>query len=312
MQAIARYVMRGRLQAVLVTAVTALLSLLLPPLNYISSAVVGLVTLRKGWSEGLIVIAGAGVATAVFAVLTPVDPYHADLVAAAIWVPVWVLAIVLRYTVSLSATVGSAGIIGAVVVIGTYLVLDDPAQSWRNIMGRIVALAKQQDEPVVANSLGQMLEHAAPHLTGMLIGALVLGLTLSLFLARWWQALLFNPGGFSREFRKLRLSRNFALLTVVALAVSMVAPQWPAEVAANVLIVLVVVYLMHGMGLVHGIVAAKGLHVGWLIAVYVATFILPQSTLLLAAGAFADSWLDIRKRIKKPASDQGGQSDQED
>ena len=54
------------MQAMLVAAVAALLSLLLPPLNYISSAVVGLVTLRRGWREGLIIIAGAGVATAAF------------------------------------------------------------------------------------------------------------------------------------------------------------------------------------------------------------------------------------------------------
>ena len=309
MQAIARYVMRGRLQAMLVAAVAALLSLLLPPLNYISSAVIGLVTLRKGWREGLIVIAGAGVATAVFAVLTPLDPWHADLAAAAIWVPVWGLALVLRYTVSLSVTVGSAGIIGAVIVIGTYLTLGDPAQAWRDVLGRIVELAKQQNEPAVADSLGQILLHAAPHMTGMLIAALVLGLTLSLFLARWWQALLFNPGGFAREFRGLRLGRNFALLSLGALVASMVTSGWVAEVTANVLIVLVAIYLVHGMALIHGIVAAKGLRAGWLIAVYVVTFILPQSTLLVAAAAFADSWMDIRARIKKSAN--GGQSDHE-
>jgi Predicted membrane protein (DUF2232) len=307
MQAIARFIMRGRMQAILVTAVTALLSLLLPPLNYISSAVVGMVTLRKGWSEGLIVIAGAGVATAVFAGLTPLDPLHADLVAAAIWLPAWMLALVLRYTVSLSFTVGAAGIIGALVVIGTYLTLEDPAQSWREVLGRIVALAKQQNEPAIADNLGQILMNTAPHMTGMLVAALALGLTLSLFLARWWQALLFNPGGFAREFRGLRLGHGFAVLTVAALAVTMVASGWPAEVAANVLIVLVAVYLVHGFGLVHGIIAAKGMRVGWLIGVYVVTFVVPQSTLLLAAGAFADSWMDIRSRIKK--SDKNGRSD---
>jgi len=301
--------MRGRLQAMLVAAVAALLSLLIPPLNYISSAVIGLVTLRRGWREGLIVIAGAGVATATFAVLTPLDPLHADLVAAAIWVPVWGLALILRYTVSLSVTVGSAGIIGALIVAGTYLSLGDPAQAWRDVLGHIVKLAKQQNEPEVADSLGQLLLNAAPHMTGMLIAALVLGLTLSLFLARWWQASLYNPGGFSREFRGLRLGRNFALLSLAALVASMATSGWLAEVASNVLIVLVVVYLVHGMGLIHGIVAAKGLRAGWLIAVYVVTFILPQSTLLVAAAAFADSWTDIRTRIKK--SDQGGRPDHE-
>jgi len=301
--------MRGRLQAMLVAAVAALLSLLIPPLNYISSAVIGLVTLRRGWREGLIVIAGAGVATATFAVLTPLDPLHADLVAAAIWVPVWGLALILRYTVSLSVTVGSAGIIGALIVAGTYLSLGDPAQAWRDVLGHIVKLAKQQNEPEVADSLGQLLLNAAPHMTGMLIAALVLGLTLSLFLARWWQASLYNPGGFSREFRGLRLGRNFALLSLAALVASMATSGWLAEVASNVLIVLVVVYLVHGMGLIHGIVAAKGLRAGWLIAVYVVTFILPQSTLLVAAAAFADSWTDIRARIKKLG--QGGRPDHE-
>lgn len=297
------------MQAMLVAAVAALLSLLIPPLNYISSAVIGLVTLRRGWREGLIVIAGAGVATATFAVLTPLDPLHADLVAAAIWVPVWGLALILRYTVSLSVTVGSAGIIGALIVAGTYLSLGDPAQAWRDVLGHIVKLAKQQNEPEVADSLGQLLLNAAPHMTGMLIAALVLGLTLSLFLARWWQASLYNPGGFSREFRGLRLGRNFALLSLAALVASMATSGWLAEVASNVLIVLVVVYLVHGMGLIHGIVAAKGLRAGWLIAVYVVTFILPQSTLLVAAAAFADSWTDIRARIKKLG--QGGRPDHE-
>ena len=309
MQAIARYIMRGRMQAILVTAVAALLSLLLPPLNYISSAVVGMVTLRKGWSEGLIVIVGAGVAMALFAGLTPMDPLHADVIAAAIWIPVWILALILRYTVSLSATVGSAGIIGALITFGVYVGLDDPAQAWRDMLGRLVTLAKEQNEPAVADSLGQMLMNAAPHMTGMLIAALVLGLMLSLFLARWWQALLYNPGGFGHEFHGLRLGRHFALLTAGVLAVSMMGTGWLGEVAANVLIVLVTLYLVHGMGLVHGIVAAKGLHVGWLIAVYAVTLILPQSTLLLAAGAFADSWMDIRARIRNAGK--GGRSDQD-
>jgi len=49
---------------------------------------------------------------------------------------------------------------------------------------------------------------------------------------------------------------------------------------------------------VHGIVAAKGIHVGWLIALYAVTLVLPQSSLFLAAAAFVDSWMDIRARIK--------------
>lgn len=299
MQALARYIMRGRMQAILVAAVAAMLSLLLPPFNYLSSAVVGLVTLRKGWSEGLIIILGSGVAMAALALLTPVDPLHADLLAAAIWLPVWLLALVLRQTVSLSTTVSGAALAGGVVVVGAYLGIDNPAQAWRDVLERLVEQAQEQNELAAADTLGKMLMDAAPHMTGMLVAALVLGLTLSLFLARWWQATLYNPGGFRREFHGLRLGRNFALVTVGTLALSMMASGWLAEVSANALIVLVAAYLLHGLGLLHGIVAAKGIHVGWLITVYAFTLILPQSTLLLAVAAFADSWMDIRARIKK-------------
>lgn len=299
MQAVARYIMRGRMQAMLVAAAAAMLSLMLPPLSYISSAVVALVTLRKGWVEGLIIIAGAAAAMALFASLTPLDPLHAILLAAAIWVPVWMLALVLRQTASLSAMVSTAALVGGLIVVGVYLGMDDPAQGWRDVLERLVEQVRQQNEGAAADAFGQILMNAAPHMTGMLVAALVLGLTLSMFLARWWQAMLYNPGGFGREFHALRLGRSFALVTLGTLAVSLAASGWPAEVADNAMIVIVAAYLLHGMGLLHGVVAAKGIHIGWLLTVYALTLILPQSTLLLAAAAFVDSWMDVRARLKK-------------
>jgi Predicted membrane protein (DUF2232) len=298
MQAVARYIMRGRLQAILVAAAAAMLSLLLPPLNYISSAVVALVTLRKGWRDGLIIIAGAAAAMAAFASLTPLDPVHAVLLAGVIWLPVWMLSLVLRQTVSLSVTVSVAALVGCVIVVGVYLGINDPAQTWRDIMDRLVEQAQQQSEQAAADAFGKVLTSLAPYMTGMLAAALVLGLILSVFLARWWQALLYNPGGFGREFHGLRMGRNFALVALGTLAVNMAASGWLEEVAGNAMIVIVAAYLLHGLGLVHGIVAAKGIHVGWLIALYAVTLILPQSSLLLAAAAFVDSWMDIRARIK--------------
>jgi len=298
MQAVARYIMRGRLQAILVAAAAAMLSLLLPPFNYISSAVVALVTLRKGWRDGLIIIAGAAVAMAAFAGLTPLDPVHAVLLAGVIWLPVWMLSLVLRQTVSLSVTVSVAALVGCVIVVGVYLGMNDPAQTWRDILDQLVEQAQQQSGQAAADVFGKLLMSLAPHMTGMLAAALVLGLILSVFLARWWQALLYNPGGFGREFHGLRLGRNFALLAMGALAVNMIASGWIEEVAGNAMIVIVAAYLLHGLGMVHGIVAAKGIHVGWLIALYAVTLVLPQSSLFLAAAAFVDSWMDIRARIK--------------
>ena len=68
MRSLATFIMAGRLRAMLVASAATLLSFLLPPvtapLGYLGSAAVMLVTLRQGPLEGLVVLAGAAVATA--------------------------------------------------------------------------------------------------------------------------------------------------------------------------------------------------------------------------------------------------------
>lgn len=299
MQAFARYIMRGRLQAILTSVAATLLSLILPPLNYISSAVIALVTLRRGWKDGLVVMAGTGAALAVVMALSKADTLPAVILAAVIWLPVWLLSLVLRQTVSLSSTVSAAALLGGVTVIGVYLALDDPAQTWRELLDRFIDEIRRQNETSAADTLSQVLANAAPHMTGMAVAALMLGLILSVFLGRWWQALLYNPGGFRHEFHGLRLSRNFAIATLAVMALSAVGGEVTTEVAANVLTVMATAYLLHGFGLLHGVVAARGINVGWLIGIYALTFLWPPSTLLLGAAGFVDSWMDIRARLPK-------------
>src|SRR3569832_1316830 len=225
MRGFAQYIMRGRVQAMLVAVAMAILSLVLPPINYLSSDVIALVTLRRGRQEGLIIIVGVCVVLTLFTLVTPLNPIYAGIFAAAVWLPVWVLALVLRATVSLPVTVMAAGVIGLAGVALTYQMLDDPAQAWQDAMGRVMEQAAAPTEPDKAapNLLGEMLEEAAPHMTGMAVAALVLGLMLSLLLARWWQALLYNPGGFRREFHALRLSRGFAALALAVLLVCLLS-----------------------------------------------------------------------------------------
>ena len=117
---------------------------------------------------------------------------------------------------------------------------------------------------------------------------------------------MYNPGGFRQEFHGLRLGRNFALVSLLTLAVGMAGKGWASEAAANVLIVLVSAYLLHGLGLLHGVVARKKINVGWLISVYALTLIWPPATLLLGAAAFVDSWMDIRARLHKGGQTGGG------
>ena len=131
MGGLAAYVMRGRMQAILVTAVAAVSALMLPPLSYLSGGAVALVTLRRGGREGVAVILGA--ALAAIAVVLPLTGSVAPGVAyiGALWLPVWLLSITLRRTVSLPLALLMAGAIGAAVVVVTYGLLPDPTAWWK-------------------------------------------------------------------------------------------------------------------------------------------------------------------------------------
>src|SRR3569623_1583295 len=83
MRGFAQYIMRGRVQAMLVAVAMAILSLVLPPKNYLSSAVIALVTLRRGWQEGLISFGGAGAVMTLATLVTPLNPSYAGIFAAA-------------------------------------------------------------------------------------------------------------------------------------------------------------------------------------------------------------------------------------
>ncbi len=298
MRAFAQFIMRGRLQAMLVAVTAALLSLFLPPLNYLSGAVVALVTLRRGGLDGLTIVIGAGLVMALFAAVSPISPMNAGVFAAVVWLPVWLLALVLRQVVSLPVTLMVAALIGLASVLLTYVLVGNPADVWRTTLGNVlreIPLPQQSDTPAMMTTV---IAQVAPHMTGMLAAAIILSVLLSVLLARWWQSLLYNPGGFRREFHGLRLSRNFALLCTGVLAASLLSSGKLQELAANMMIVLVVVYLLHGLALVHGLVAAKGMRTAWLAGIYVLSlFILPQLALLLATAAFVDSWLDFRGRL---------------
>ena len=85
---------------------------------------------------------------------------------------------------------------------------------------------KQQLELAAANGgnperaeqmLAQMPPLTAEHLLGNLAFMQMLLTLISLFTARWWQAKLYNPGGFQQEFYQLRLSRANILVLVVGL-----------------------------------------------------------------------------------------------
>ena len=142
--------------------------------------------------------------------------------------------------------------------------------------------------------LAQMPPLTAEHLLGNLAFMQMLLTLISLFTARWWQAKLYNPGGFQQEFYQLRLSRTNLLVLAAGLVLFSSIEgyhQWAWLFAIPIIIV--------GIALVHALVALKQLSRHWLFGFYVIFITFAPVVPLLMMAVIADSALDFRLRLTK-------------
>jgi len=237
MKALATFIMKGRTQAVMAASVFMVLALIITPLGIFSAAVIGLVTLRYGLREGLLV-----------------------------------------------SLLGMA----ALAALGFLL------------FGQPLALPSVITEA----ERNAMVEEIAPWMSGGLAAAWFLQLTLALFLARSWQALLYHPGGFAQEFRELRLG-YWLLILVPGLLLSGMLSEQPGLLAQGALVGMAAFFLQ-GVAVVHGLVARLKAGPGWLIGFYLLLVIgMPASFTLVSAAGFADGLVNFRARVRARDPKQG-------
>ena len=287
MQALGNYILRGRLQAVAVITLLALVSLILPPLAYLFSGVpVGLVTMRRGAIISIEIIIGSLLAMGLFLWLAQIPLQICLAFAVVIWVPVWLCASVLRSTGSQGMLVLVAGVIGLGFIVTMYLGTEDVSAWWQRWLDAWIDTAAPAD---MGLQYKQVLEPVVPLMNAVMAAGLVLSLVLTTLIARWWQARLFNPGGFSEEFRSLRLPKWLFLPAVLGLLLMMMIGEPASSLLRDCLIIIVFLYLFHGIAMVHRIVNRKNLPGVWLICMYVLLLVVPQSVLFVACLGIADS-----------------------
>lgn len=283
MKGLAEFVMRGRLQALLVTVAGAG-SLLF---CWISAAALALVILRKG--------AGAGAWLFMWALL-PAGTLlyiYGDSGPLALLAGTLVLAMVLRTSVNLSLAVLSAVGVGAVTGLamvafsGAYL--DQIVAYFSEFLG---ALEQQLSEG------GQAVELPRPgasQIAGMFGAGTAMMSVVCLLLARYWQAALYNPGGFGAEFKALyypvAVSTGLVLAALVLAGLGLQYRSWA--------MICLVPLTFAGLALVHTRIEVRGQGTGWLAGFYIAWLVFDPVKLLVVLIAIADSWLNFRQRWSK-------------
>lgn len=315
MKSLLAFAMNGRSQAALIAVTLAVLGEMLPRLlggafglmlasllMISSAALVGLVTLRKGPREAAMMIALALFALGALGALLRGQPLALLAVGLGLWLPALLVAYVLRNGRSLGLAVEVAVIGGAAVVVLQHLGPGDPADTWATLMQGLISQMTGGAE-VPADQL-ELIRLAAPWMVGGIAVAWVLQTAAALFLARYWQALLYNPGGFREEFHELRLSRR--LLIAVALLMLLGMTSAAAGIAGQLAMVGMVGMFIQGLALAHGLSGRLASSSAWLWGFYaIALFGLPFSFAAISAAGFADGWLDFRGRARS-RGDAGG------
>jgi hypothetical protein len=296
MRVLASLAMQGRPQAVMLTVLLAALSLFLPPASMLSSAVVALVTLRKGAVPGAVILLLATVVAGVLSqlVLGGLAPAMGFLLL--LWLPIWLLAVLLRWSCSLSWALQGGLFLGLLAVVGQFIKDADPVLAWQALLEPFVQslvdaqLLTQDQLPVLVGLMAQWMP-------GIVAAGFFLQSMVALFLARWWQATLFNPGAFRAEFHQLRLPRALAVLLGLILLVQLVLNQSAVTLLEYLLVLLVMAWALQGLALAHGMVGLLGSSSGWLIGIYLLLlFALPHALIMLALAGITDAWFDFRAR----------------
>jgi len=290
---LARQIMHDRSRAMLVILALALLAMMLPPVGILSSAGVALVALRQGPREAMQAVAVGLIALFAFGFLLFGNGMGLLLAGIVLWLPALLLGITLGWSRNLALAVQTALLLVATLFALQYLIWADPARYWAEMLEPLLVELNQTGAFDAFGPPGEMGQVLGTLLPVLLAVGFFLQLVITIVLARWWQAALYNPGGLREEFHALRLGSLLGLLALPLIAASLLG----AGVLATALSLLVMsAFAVQGLAVVHALLyrmeASK-----WLIGIYLLLiFAGPYMLLLLGFTGLVDVWLNIRQR----------------
>ena len=296
MRALAEFIMRGRMQATLVVAGSAAL----PMLFWLCAAAGSLVLLRRGLNDALGVL--------VWAVLPALAWwYFGDPRTLLVLLGAFGLALLLRSQNGWPRVMLCSVGVGLLYAVALSVAFGEPiaavAAELQKMLPNILSQAYQQLSLEERTQLEALL---IPVLTGLLAALLQIVTLLSLMLGRYWQALLYNPGGFGLEFRALRFPPALAMLLLAGMLFS---PSLNVQLAMlGPLCSVPLVFA--GAALLHGLVSQGRMRRFWLVGLYVTLVLFMQVIYpLLVVMAIVDSLFDFRGRASPndagPANGEG-------
>ncbi len=302
MRALARFILSGPTQAVVVVFGFAVLSLPFPFLIIFSGAALGLVTLQLGFSQSIKVML---ISTALIVASTyflsgniSIGPFYA-------WLSVILIAVLYRNTQSLSLSLQSLTVLGLCSVLLLAVIFPDLQSKWQSFMQS--ALKAVEEDPAFKGMwesaklsperLEKYLPAIASVMTGMFVSLLTMVTAMTIFMARQWQGFQENIRSFREEFIAIRLGKVLAILTVTFLIAALMLKY---AILWQLTLVSLSIFSIQGMAIVHAFFGQYANSIIGFVAVYGLLLIAtPQMVVALSALGVIDAFFNFRKRFVK-------------
>jgi hypothetical protein len=293
MLAIARYALKSPFHAATVVGILAILSLFIPLVSILSGAIVGLIILTQGIVSGTRAIVVAIVGISVITYLLTQSPEWGIVFGLVQWLPMMIMAEVLRRSGSLSLTLVVGLVLALLAVVGQYLMWPDSEKAWMQIFTQLFQGAENSD--IDFELFKQSLQVMVHWMILMLVAAMYCIFIGTLLWSRSLQARLAGSNdAYRKEFYAIRLGKTVAAVGLLLILGALLLKQdWLMAMA----IVLLATFLYQGLAIVHSWSKTKGSS-AWLVGLYVLMVIFPQVVGLTALLGIIDNWTDFRSKIK--------------
>ena len=282
MKALAEFILRGRVQALLVALIGNFFPL-------ISTATVALVSLSKSAKEGTLLFLWVSLVLVLMQQLGTNNPLPTAVTIASLGIMVLaatVHKILASWQWTLLVTIVMAVVCaqGFSIFMGTSVIaFVDAAQDMLN------AVKGQQQNVQLSFAITE------PVLLGLVANILAIGCMMSLMLARWWHAAVQNPGGFQKEFHGFSVDAKIAVISIMIL----IAGQFFSKSAQIWVDIVVLPLIIAGIALIHYTVKFFDQGRQWLAFLYVGMIMVGKPVLLLLVVlGLTDSLIDLRSRLE--------------
>jgi hypothetical protein len=306
LQRFTNYLLRHRWKAIALTfAIT-----FVPIIGIVGILIAALITLLQGVVFGAIFTAAA---TLPFIISFYISGTQGAALPLVVWAAVgvavlsnvltWAFAVMLRRQASWSVILQIAALLGVLVISLVHLAYPGVTEWWatqlQSYYAQAQAVTGMLKNPTPGSSSMQIeaINATKQYATGLIVGAVLFNAILQLMVARWWQAIVFNPGSLHKELRDIRLSQLAGVLFVASLVFCYLGNS----VVLDIMPVLYMLFGAAALSLIHYLfgLMKSPTRLFWLSGLYIILiFSLPMSIVLIAMIALADIWLDLRKRFK--------------